>query len=140
TRLNSIKHLSICGKQVANNSVNYFPNVTQLTIEHYFKTSDDLILLKLNLLKLDSSPLDEILIISIETKYLKTSMKRTEIEDIIRFLLIKPNDQNSKLFLKCISKTYRMCLEEINILIESEILLDNYFIKYVDDDDLFIRW
>ncbi|CAF1328167.1 unnamed protein product [Rotaria sordida] len=67
TRLNSVKHLLICGKQVANNSVNYFPNVTQFTIEHYFKTSDDLILLKLNLLKLDSSPLDEILIISIET-------------------------------------------------------------------------
>ncbi|CAF1506325.1 unnamed protein product [Rotaria sordida] len=41
TRLNSVKHLLICGKQVANNSVNYFPNVTQLTIEHYFKTSSD---------------------------------------------------------------------------------------------------
>ncbi|CAF3730249.1 unnamed protein product [Rotaria sordida] len=48
TRLNSIKHLSIYGKQATNNSVSYFPNVTQLTIEHYFKTFGDSIPKTLN--------------------------------------------------------------------------------------------
>ncbi|CAF4254473.1 unnamed protein product, partial [Rotaria sordida] len=47
-RLNSIKHLSIYGKQATNNSVSYFPNVTQLTIEHYFKTFGDSIPKTLN--------------------------------------------------------------------------------------------
>ncbi|CAM4939727.1 unnamed protein product [Rotaria socialis] len=31
----SVKHLYICGKQAINNSVSYFPNVTELTIKDY---------------------------------------------------------------------------------------------------------
>ncbi|CAF3932424.1 unnamed protein product [Rotaria sp. Silwood1] len=48
TSLNSVKHLQICCEQATNNSVYYFPNVTQLTIEHHFKTFNNSISKTLN--------------------------------------------------------------------------------------------
>jgi len=48
TNLNSVKHVYICSKRTTNNSVNYFPNATELTIKDYFKTSDDSISTTLN--------------------------------------------------------------------------------------------
>ena len=39
--INSVKHIYICRKQVTYNFGNYFPNVIELTIKHYFETPDD---------------------------------------------------------------------------------------------------
>jgi hypothetical protein len=46
--LKSVKHIYICNKQATNNCVNYFSNVTELTIKNYFKTPDDFISITLN--------------------------------------------------------------------------------------------
>jgi len=46
--LNSVKHLYIRCKQATDTCVNYFPNTTELTIKHSFKTSDDFISTTLN--------------------------------------------------------------------------------------------
>ncbi|CAF4115220.1 unnamed protein product, partial [Rotaria sp. Silwood2] len=46
--LNSVEHLSIKSRQIQNIYLNYFPNVTQLSIKHYFQTSDDSIIKTLN--------------------------------------------------------------------------------------------
>jgi hypothetical protein len=48
TDLKSIKHVRIRSKQATKNCVNYFPNTTELAIEHYFKTYDDSISTTLN--------------------------------------------------------------------------------------------
>ncbi|CAF4441396.1 unnamed protein product, partial [Rotaria sp. Silwood2] len=34
---NSVKHLYVYGEYATQNDINYFPNVTQLTIQHYLK-------------------------------------------------------------------------------------------------------
>ncbi|CAF0916788.1 unnamed protein product [Rotaria sordida] len=39
--LNSVKYVSICEQNITNNHVNYFPNVTQLTIKFYIETFDE---------------------------------------------------------------------------------------------------
>ncbi|CAF4438126.1 unnamed protein product [Rotaria sp. Silwood2] len=46
--LNSVKHIYIYSKKATIKCVNYFPNVTQLTIKHHFKTPDDSITTTLN--------------------------------------------------------------------------------------------
>ncbi|CAF1079003.1 unnamed protein product [Rotaria sp. Silwood1] len=45
---NSVKHVHICSKYLPNHSVIYFPNANELTIEHYFNTTDDSISTILN--------------------------------------------------------------------------------------------
>jgi hypothetical protein len=46
--LNSVQHVRIGSKQLTDSSANYFPNATELTIQHYFETSDDSIITTLN--------------------------------------------------------------------------------------------
>jgi len=71
-----------------------------------------------------------------QVEYLKTQMKRKQIGQIIRFLLSKANHQ---LFFLCISETAKICLRELNTLIKTENLLDDYFMKFVDRD-LYLWW
>lgn len=46
--LNSIEHLIINSKQAIDISMNYFPNVTELTLKSYFKTFDKLLSTTIN--------------------------------------------------------------------------------------------
>ncbi|CAF3954073.1 unnamed protein product, partial [Rotaria sordida] len=46
--LNSVKHLHMCSNPVTDTCINYFPNVTSLTITDSFQTSDDPISQTLN--------------------------------------------------------------------------------------------
>jgi hypothetical protein len=48
TNFKSVKHIYICGKRAINNSLVYFPNVTDLTIKNYGKTYYGSILTALN--------------------------------------------------------------------------------------------
>jgi len=72
-------------------------------------------------------------------EYLKIGMKKEEIHQIVRLLMSKNNTQTRHLFLLCISEIPKQCLEELNILIQSEKLLDNYYIKFVNRD-LYLGW
>ncbi|CAF5016043.1 unnamed protein product, partial [Rotaria sp. Silwood1] len=186
--LNLVQHLSINSKQIINIYLNYFPNVTHLTINHYFQTSDKSIITTLNqiiellrftpnlyALKLDllhvqktntklirqsenfqyvskinkiknldlqqCCSLNEIqLIVNLfpQLDYLKTRMNRKEIRQITKYLLSKTNDKTQHLFFLCISQIPKVCLKELNILIKSENLLDNYLIKFINRD-LYLR-
>ncbi|CAF0874418.1 unnamed protein product [Rotaria sordida] len=210
TNLNSVQHVSIYSKQIINIHLNYFPNVTQLTIKHYFQTSDDSIIttlnrmiplvqltkltiesydfpfeevikllrftpnlysLKLNLLAMTKTnsqlikqnenfqyvtktnkikyldlreycTLNQIqLIVKLfpQLEYFKTRMNRKEIEPITKYLLLKTKNKIQHLFLLCISETPKICLKELNILIKSENLLKDYFIKFINRD-LYLWW
>jgi hypothetical protein len=207
---NSVEHVHIDSKQAIINYVNYFPNTTELTINHYFKTIDDSIpkilndivpLEKLTKLVIECSnfPLEQIiklirftcnlrtlkfnlpsfgeinyksikqsqnfqyvsnvnkiqhldlrvdcslerieLIVSLFPKleYLKIGMKKEEINEIVRFLLSKTNHQTRHLFFLCISEIPKRCLKELNMLIQSHNLLENYSMKFVNRD-LFLWW
>ncbi|CAF4984237.1 unnamed protein product [Rotaria sp. Silwood1] len=208
--LNIVKHVHICSKQIINNYVNYFSNANQLTIEHYFKTSDDSIsttlnrilplkqLTKLNIkssnfpfeqiiklihftpnlhtLKLDFLSLNEIYLKLIEqneifryvsntnkitnidigekctleifqlimylfpqVEYLKIRINKKEINQIIRYLFSKTTNKIRRLFFLCISQISKVCLRELNFLIKSENLLNDYSIKYINRD-LYLWW
>ena len=57
--------------------------------------------------------------------------KIEETEEIIRFLFSKINNKQCHLFFLCISHASKTCLQELNTLIKSENLLDDYFIKFI---------
>ncbi len=206
TNFKSVKHLYICGKRAINNSVIYFPNVTDLTIKNYAKPYFGSILTALNQiipfkqlnklvidcnnfpvkqivnlinltpnlhrLKWNFQSIDEIqskLIQQSETfrsvsntnkiqhleilhccsleeiqffvhlfpqlEYLKIGVYRKEIIPITRCLLSKMNH----LFFLCITDLPKTYLQKLNVLIKSENLLHDYFIKFVDHD-LYLWW
>ena len=74
-----------------------------------------------------------------QVEYLKTGIYRKEIEQIIRFLLLKTNTKTRHLFFLCLSNIPKVCLRELNVLIKRENLLDDYFIKFVNRD-LYLWW
>ncbi|CAF3637957.1 unnamed protein product [Rotaria socialis] len=74
-----------------------------------------------------------------KVEYLKIEIIEEQITDIIRFLLIKHNHILQNLFLLCISQSSIKYLEHFNNLIRSECLINDYFIKYVNDD-LYLWW
>ncbi|CAF3675670.1 unnamed protein product [Rotaria sp. Silwood1] len=208
--LHSVQHVLICSKQIKNIYLNYFPNVTQLTIQNYFQTSDVSIITTLNrimpleqLKKLsigsNDFPFEEIvkllrctpnlcelrlgllpmketdlqlikqsehfqyisktnkinyldirqlctlnqmqLIIKLfpQLEYLKTRMKRKEIGLITKYLVLKTNKRAQHLFSLCISEVPKICLKELKILIQSENLLNDYFIRFINRD-LHLWW
>ncbi|CAF1261998.1 unnamed protein product [Rotaria sordida] len=201
--LNSVKHVHICCKRIANNSLKYFPNATQLTIKYYFNVSADTLnriiplkqitiliidlytfsfeqlinllyflpnihTLKCNFINYNENnllndifqyvsktnkiknlyikslcTLDLIkLIINLFPKleYLKTGIYRKEFKEIIRYILSKNNNNNTRhLYLLCITEIPKICLTEMDVLIEVEHLLDQYFIKYINRD-LYLWW
>jgi hypothetical protein len=207
---NSVKHVRIHSKRAITNCVNCFPNATELTVEHCFKSTDDPIskalngivplekltnivfkcygfslkqiikLLRstpnLNILKLaflsfnetDSkliqqsqifqyvSKTNKITNLDIRTDFtlgkiqlivslfpklecLKIGMKKEEIHQIVRFLISKTNDKTRHLYFLRISRIPKRCLKELNLLIKSENLLDDYYIKFVNRD-LYLWW
>ncbi|CAF1244249.1 unnamed protein product [Rotaria sp. Silwood1] len=75
----------------------------------------------------------------LQIEYLKISIDKKEIEQIIRFLFSKPNNKIYHLFSICISRLPKRCLKELKTLIESENLLDDYFIKFAHHD-LYLWW
>jgi hypothetical protein len=72
-------------------------------------------------------------------KYLKTGMKKEEIHQIVRFLLTKTNPATRHLFFLCIAEIPKRCLKELNLLIKSKNLLDDYYMKFVNRD-LYLWW
>ncbi|CAF3372924.1 unnamed protein product [Rotaria socialis] len=72
-------------------------------------------------------------------EYLKTRMNRKEIEQIVRFILSKPNNEIQNLVFICISETPKICLKELNFLIKLENLLHHYFITFINRD-LYLWW
>ncbi|CAF2994053.1 unnamed protein product, partial [Rotaria sp. Silwood2] len=199
TNFKSVKHIYICGKRAINNSVIYFPNVTELTIKNYSRTyygsiltalnqiislkqlnkliidcndfpikefmnlinsTPNLCTLKWNFQSIDETKskliqqseifrsisntnkiqnleifnccsLEEIyFVVNLFPKleYLKTGIYRKEIVPITRCILLKMHH----LFYLCITDMSKTCLQKLNILIKSENLLDDYFIKFVD--------
>ncbi|CAF3926627.1 unnamed protein product [Rotaria sp. Silwood1] len=67
-------------------------------------------------------------------EYMKIGMKKKETNEIVRFILSNNNIQTGPLTFLCMSRLPKRCLKEINILIKSENLVNDYCIKYVDRD------
>jgi hypothetical protein len=202
----SVKHLNICGKRAINNSIIYFPNVTELTVKDYGRmyfgsilTALDHILplkqlkklnidcndfpvhqlvnllnltpnlrsLKWNLQSIDQNQLklieqneiyrslsntnqienlqilhccsfDEIrffIHLFPQTESLQTGILRKEIVEIIRCILTEMDH----LFFLHITDIIRTYLQKLNHLIRSEYLLENYLIKFIDQD-IYLWW
>jgi hypothetical protein len=70
---------------------------------------------------------------------LKIRIDKKEIQQIIRFLFSKTNNQPRHLVFLCILQIPKRCLQELNMLIKSEHLLDNYFIKFINRN-LYLWW
>ncbi|CAF4395162.1 unnamed protein product, partial [Rotaria sp. Silwood2] len=92
--LNSVQHVSIYSRQITNIYLNYFPNVTQLTIKHYFQTSDDSIITTLN----HMIPL-------VQLKKLTIGSYNFPFEEIIKLLRFTPNLYALKLNLLSMKET-----------------------------------
>jgi hypothetical protein len=101
TNLTSVKHVRIGSKKATNNSVNYFPNATQLTIKYCFKTSDDSISSTLNCIV----PLKQITKLIIDSY----NFPFDQIVELIRFI---PNLHTLKLDLLCINENSLKLLEQ----------------------------
>ncbi|CAF1376442.1 unnamed protein product [Rotaria magnacalcarata] len=72
-------------------------------------------------------------------EYLEIKYIPNEIIDIFRLILTKPNHILQNLFLVCIRYCSTKYLEGLDNLIRSEHLVDDYVIKY-GDDDLYLWW
>ncbi|CAF3832632.1 unnamed protein product [Rotaria sordida] len=72
-------------------------------------------------------------------EYFKVEMNIKEIEQIIRFLLSKTHNKTQSLCYLCLLKIPKVFLKQTKILIKSENLLNNYSIKYIDND-LHLWW
>ena len=70
-----------------------------------------------------------------QLKYLKTGVYRKAIVPITRYLLSKMHH----LFILCITDLPKTYSQKLNLLIQSENLLNDYFIKFVDRD-LYLWW
>jgi hypothetical protein len=94
TNFNSFKNVHICSRKATNNCLNYFPNATELTIDYYFKISDDLISRILNRIV----PLKQL------TKLIIKCYDFT-FEQIVSLLRFTPNLHTLKLGLLSMHKT-----------------------------------
>jgi len=74
-----------------------------------------------------------------QLEYLKIRIDKKEIQQIIRLLFSKTNNQPQHLVFLCISQIPKRCLRELNMLIKSEHLLDDYFIKFINRN-LYLWW
>ncbi len=66
-------------------------------------------------------------------------MKTEEINQIDPFLLSNNNTEIHLLFFLCICEISERCLKELNMLIKSDNLLDDYYIKFVNRDS-YLLW
>ncbi|CAF4737224.1 unnamed protein product, partial [Rotaria sp. Silwood2] len=67
-------------------------------------------------------------------EYLKTGINYKEIRQIKRYLLSKINNKTRHLFFLCISGVPKICLKELNLLIKSENLLNDYSMRFINSD------
>jgi hypothetical protein len=74
-----------------------------------------------------------------QLQYLKTRILRKQIGEMIKYLLTNRYTEARHLFFLCITQTPKVCLREVKMLIESEKLLDDYFIKIIFHD-LYLWW
>ncbi|CAF3800333.1 unnamed protein product [Rotaria sp. Silwood1] len=74
-----------------------------------------------------------------QVEYLKIRINKKEINQIIRYLFSKNTDKIRRLFFLCISQIPKVCLPELDFLIKSENLLNDYSIKYINRD-LYLWW
>jgi hypothetical protein len=74
-----------------------------------------------------------------QLEYLQIGMSRNEIEQFIRYLPSKTNHKTRPLSFLCISHLRKKFIPELNRLIRSENLHDDYLIKVVNSD-LFLWW
>jgi hypothetical protein len=203
TNLNLVKHILIGGKQLTNIPIHYFPNVNQLTIISYSKTSNHSIWNNLNriiplkqLTKLSigdiSLPFEQLLELLRSTpnlhtiecegrfsnkvdlkliqqtntfqyvstrnnvkkldiyqekcikekfeilmnlfpqlEYLNIGMTKKEVKQFVHCLPAKTNDKTHPLCLLHIAQSHKKAIPEMNRLMRSEDLHDDYFIKNV---------
>jgi len=74
-----------------------------------------------------------------QLEYFKIAIDKKEFEQVIRFLFSKTTNKPRHLFFLCILRLPKRCLRELNMLIKSENLLDDYFIKFLNHD-LYLWW
>ncbi|CAF0884673.1 unnamed protein product [Rotaria sordida] len=74
-----------------------------------------------------------------QLEYLKTGINYKEIRQIKRYLLSKINNKTRHLFFLCVSGVPKICLKELNVLIKSENLLNDYCIRFINRD-LYLWW
>ncbi|CAF2917603.1 unnamed protein product [Rotaria sp. Silwood2] len=72
-------------------------------------------------------------------EYLKIGLNRKEIQSIVRFLLSKTNVKTQYVFFLCVLRIPKICLKELNVLIKSENLLNDYCSKFINRD-LYLWW
>jgi hypothetical protein len=72
-------------------------------------------------------------------EFLKIGIFRKDFVRIIRCLLSKTNNKTPNLVFLCVLGIPKVCLRELNTLIEEENLLDNYVIKYLNHH-LYLWW
>lgn len=72
-------------------------------------------------------------------QYFQSGINRKEIVPIVRYLLRKHENKLANLFLMCITKIPQICLREVKVLIITEKLLDDYFIKFIGGD-MYLWW
>ena len=72
-------------------------------------------------------------------EYMKIEMKKKETNEIVRFILTNNKTQKGHLFFLCMSQAPKRCLKQLNMLINLENLLDNFYMKFVNHD-LYLWW
>ena len=99
--LQCVKHFRISGQELPINSINYFPNVTQMTIEHSSLKPDESILINLNHL----IPLQQLTHLNIEYNWFP-------LEDVIRLIGSTPSLHTLKLHFAYIAEKDLKFLEQ----------------------------
>jgi hypothetical protein len=98
---NSVKHILIGGKQLTNNSIHYFPNVDQLSIISYLKTSNHSVWNNLNRI-LPLKQLTKLVIHNIDLPF----------EELIELLRLTPNLHTIKYHSKFFNKVDLKLIEQ----------------------------
>ncbi|CAF4946187.1 unnamed protein product, partial [Rotaria sp. Silwood1] len=104
---NSVNHLYVYGEYATQNDINYFPNVTQLAIQHYFEALDNSIIKILNRM----IPLKQL------TK-LVTEHFNFSFEELVKFLPSTPN--------LCTLKLNYLSVKNINLNLIKESKIFQY--------------
>ena len=118
-------------------------NVKQLTQSDHFQYVSKTNKIK-NLIfdgwdTLGSNSIQLVIYLFPKLEYLKTRLIRKEIVPITRLLLTETNHKISRLCFLCITNIPKICLQELNRLIKSENLLDDYFLKFAKSE-LYLWW
>ena len=72
-------------------------------------------------------------------QYLTINISLNDLESMTRFLLERAKKNTSHLFLLCISRATNNWIEKLEALIESEVLLDDYMLKLINEK-LYLWW